>query len=153
MFDYVRGRYKGTAYYEDIVSGRGLIDIYDHLEIKTNMEINEKIRKLIKEEPVYQAKVISKHASKDKLCDMTLRIFTKFYSRFVRDSSLSLITSKVYLVGGISIAIEPYIKKLFMQEFLKHRNYKTLLKRIDISLVKNEDIGLIGAGAVAGGLV
>ena len=79
-----------------------------------NLQINFKIRKLIKEEPVYKAKIITEYSSKDKLCDMTLKIFTKFYARFVRDSALNLISSRVYLVGGISVAICPYLETFFI---------------------------------------
>jgi glucokinase len=84
---------------------------------------------------------------------MTLRIFTKFYARFVRDSALNLISSKVYLVGGISEAIEPYLKKFFIKEFLTHRKYTSMLKKIHVAVILREDVGLIGAGAVAGQLV
>lgn len=149
LIDYLKRKYKRQTYYEDILSGRGLIDIYDHLEIKSNLDTNMKIRKLIKEEPVHKAKVLIQYSSKDKLCDMTLRIFTKFYARFIRDSCLGMLTSKVYLVGGISKAIKPYIKKDFMKEFLNHSVYRPILKKVQIYIVTNEHVGLIGAGAVA----
>ncbi len=153
LLDYLKDKYTGQIYYEDVVSGRGLIDIYDHLEIKSNLEVNMKIRKLIKEEPVDKAKLIAKYSSEDKLCDMTLRIFTKFYARFVRDSALNLISSEVFLVGGISGAIKPYLKKSFIKEFLKHRRYTSLLRKVNVCVVLNQDVGLIGAGAVAAKLV
>ncbi|NTV23113.1 MAG: hypothetical protein HGA85_01915 [Nanoarchaeota archaeon] len=149
ILDYLRSRYNGPVYYEDIVSGRGLIDIYNHLEIKSNLEVNFKIRSLILEEPVNKAKLITKYSSKDKLCDMTLRIFTKFYARFVRDSALNLISSEVYLVGGISEAIRPYLDKYFMEEFQRHRTYSSLLRKINVCVIANQDIGLLGAGAAA----
>jgi glucokinase len=152
LIDYLKRKYKRQSYYEDILSGRGLIDIYDHLEIKSNLDTNMRIRKLIKEEPVHKAKVLIKYSSKDKLCDMTLNIFTKFYARFIRDSCLGMLTSKVYLVGGISTAIKPYIKKHFMKEFLNHSVYRPILKKVQIYIVTNEHVGLIGAGAVAASL-
>jgi glucokinase len=154
LFDYIRTKYNvASVYYEDVVSGRGLLDIYDHLEIKTNMELNMKIMKLIRAEPVNKAKIITKFSQKDKLCDMTLQIFTKFYSRFVRNSVLNLISSKVYLVGGITNSIQPSLKRDFMQEFLKHRVYQNMLKKVEISIVLNSNVGLLGAGAVAGKIV
>jgi len=152
LIDYLRTKYKRNIYFEDILSGRGLIDIYDHLEIKYNLETNMKIMRLIKEEPVNKARIITKYASKDKLSDMTLRIFVKFYARYVRDACLGVLTSKVYLVGGLSNAIRPYLKKYFMEEFLNHEVYRPILKKVRVSLDINEDVGLIGAGAVAAGL-
>ncbi|MEM2138548.1 MAG: ROK family protein [Candidatus Woesearchaeota archaeon] len=157
LLDYLKDKQdlknNSPVYYEDVISGDGLIDIYDHLEIKTNMKLNLKLRSLIKEEPVNKAKIISKYSSKDKLCDMTLHIFTKFYARFVRDSALNLISSKVYLVGGISEAISNYLEKYFMKEFLRHRKYSSLLKKINVSVVLNQDVGILGAGALAANLV
>ena len=153
LVDYLKHKYSGPVYFEDVISGRGLMDIYDHLEIISNLKINFKVRNLIKEEPVNKAKLITLYSSEDQLCDMTLRIFTKFYARFVRDSALNLISSKVYLVGGISAAIKPYLKKFFITEFLKHRKYTSLLKRVNVSVILEQNVGLIGCGAVAGKLV
>jgi glucokinase len=153
LLDYLKGKYSDTIYYEDVLSGRGLLDIYDHIEIKSNLEVNMKIRKLIRKEPVYKAKIITKYSKQDKLSDMTLRIFTKFYARFVRDSCLNLISSQVFLVGGISEAIRNYLKKDFIKEFTKHRKYSKLLKKIHVSVILNHDVGLIGAGALAGDLI
>ena len=153
LLDYLRGKYGRSVYYEDVLSGKGLIDIYDHLEIKSNLDTNMKIRRLIKEEPVHKAKVLIQHSKTDKLCDMTLNIFTKFYARFIRDSCLNLLTSNVYLIGGISGAIEPYLKKGFIKEFLKHDVYSRMLKKVSINIVLNEDVGLIGAGAIASNIV
>jgi len=152
LVDYLKKKYKRDVYYEDILSGRGLIDIYDYLEIKSNLEVNMRIRKVIKEEPVNKAKMIVKHSTKDKLSDMTLRIFVKFYARFVRDSCLNVLTSKVYLVGGLSGAIKSYLKKYFLKEFLRHEVYRAILKKVHVTLDMNSDVGLIGAGAVAANL-
>jgi len=153
LVDYLKDKYGSPIYYEDVISGRGLLDIYDHLEIKSNLKVNFKVRKLIKEEPVNKAKLITQYSSEDQLCDMTLSLFTKFYARFVRDSALNLISSKVYLVGGISSSIRPYLKKFFVKEFLRHRKYSSLLKRVNVSVILDADVGLIGCGAVAGKLV
>ena len=153
LFDFFKIKYRRMPIYEDVLSGKGLIDIYNHLEIQSNLKTNMKIRKLITKEPYYKAQVITKYSSSDKLCDMTLQIFTKFYARFIRDSCLNLLSSDVYLVGGIALAIKPYLEKYFMSEFLNNERYKKILKKVNISLVKNLDIGLIGAGAVAGELV
>ncbi|MCM2325417.1 MAG: glucokinase [Candidatus Woesearchaeota archaeon] len=149
LADYLMHKYNRPVYYEDVLSGRGLIDIYDYLEIKANLETNMKVRKEIKDEPVHKAKVLIKYSKKDKLCDMALNIFTRFYARFIRDSCLNILTSQVYIVGGISIAIQPYLKKHFLEEFTKHNIYNSLLKKVKIDLCLDENVGLIGAGAMA----
>ncbi len=149
LIDFLKSKYSRPIYYEDVLSGRGLIDIYDHLEIKSNLNTNMEIRKQIKDEPVHKAKLLVKYSKKEKLCSMALGIFTKFYARFVRDCCLSPLSSEVFLVGGISGAIRPYLKKTFMEEFMKHSIYNNLLSRVEINLVLDEDIGLLGAGSIA----
>mgnify|MGYP001579585946 CR=1 FL=1 len=90
--------------------------------------------------------------SKDKLSEMTIDIFVKFYARYARDSALNILCSEVYLAGGISNSLKEPMKKDFMKEFAMHRHYKNLLKKIGVSVITNSDIGLIGAGAIAAGL-
>jgi len=45
------------------------------------------------------------------------------------------------------------VKKYFVKEFLKHRKYINLLKRVHVVVVHNQDVGLIGSGAIAGNLI
>ena len=92
-----------------------------------------------------RAETITNQCGNDELCDSTLVYFTKYFARFTRDSALHLIPSKIYLSGGISPIIKEYIKKYFMKEFIKHRKYSGLLKKINISVVLNTDVGLLGA--------
>ena len=147
LLDYLHGKYPRTVYCEDVLSGRGIINIYNHLAIKSNLEMNMKIRKLVNKEN--NPEIITKYSSKNDLCDMTLKEFTKFYSRYIRDSCLHLLTNEVYLVGSISNSIKPYLQKYFKKEFLKHAVYKDVLKSVKVNLVLTKDLGLIGTGAVA----
>ncbi len=57
----------------------------------------------------------------------------------------------VYLLGGISVAIEPFIKEnkhIFINSFID-KDHTFLLKSFPVYLVKNSDIGMIGASEAA----
>ena len=60
-------------------------------------------------------------------------------------------TAGVYLVGGISVALEPLItgNKIFMDHFLNIDNFAFLLKTFPVYLVKNGNIGMLGAAECA----
>ena len=119
------------VYYENVLSGKGISELYEFYSGKKNID----------------PRIITD--LKDKNAKKTLSTFTKFFARFTRDSALSLISCEVYLMGGITTAIPDYLKREFMTEFLKHRNYTHLLKKIKVKAVLNKDAGLIGAGVHA----
>ena len=43
LFDFLKIKYRRMPIYEDVLSGNGLLDIYNHLEIKLNLPTNTKI--------------------------------------------------------------------------------------------------------------
>ncbi len=149
LLDYLKKRGKNPVYYEDVVSGRGIIDIYDHLEIKSNIDFDMDVRKKIRTIHVRTAEIITKTSEKDQLCRITLLWFVRFYARYVRTSALHLLPSEIYLGGGVSPAIKDSLEKHFMPEFTKHRSYSDLLSKMGVHIILNTDIGLVGAAALA----
>ncbi|MBD3204170.1 ROK family protein [Candidatus Woesearchaeota archaeon] len=149
LVDYLTKEFGKPVYYEDVLSGRGIINLYKHLAIKTSYKRNHKAGEKIKKKLLKSAEMVTKYSSKDELCDITLKEFTKYFARFTRDSALHLIPCRIYLSGGISPEIKKYIKKYFIKEFTKHRSYSDLLKKIGISVILNTDTGLLGAGFAA----
>lgn len=83
-----------------------------------------------------------------KLSRKVLEFFIEIFGEAAGDISLfTLPTNGIYLVGGISVAIEPLISKsnIFMEHFLNKDGFAFLLKTFPVYLVKNGDIGMIGA--------
>lgn len=148
LLDFLRKEYGKQVYYEDILSGKGIINLYKHLAIKTSSQRSYQAGEKIKKTVMKSAEMITKYSNKDELCKLTLKEFTRYFARFTRDSALHLIPSHIYLCGGISPKIKEYLKKYFLKEFVKHRVYSELLKKINISIVLNTDVGLIGAASV-----
>ncbi|MFH0876050.1 MAG: ROK family protein [archaeon] len=148
--DYLKSNlHREQIYHEDVVSGRGLIALYKHLAITSQLNRSQRAGKEIINHEYKTADMITKYAPKDPLCDLTLKEFTKYYARFVRGSALHLIPSHIYLCGGISPIIKEYLKKYFMREFVNHCMYSGLLKNMNVSIVMNTNVGLIGAGNIA----
>ena len=86
-----------------------------------------------------------------KLSRKVIELFIEILADAASDISLFTMPSNgVYLLGGISVAIEPFIKEndLFMKHFID-KDHSFLLKSFPVYLVKNSNIGMIGAGEAA----
>ena len=86
-----------------------------------------------------------------KLSRKVIELFIEILADSASDLSLfTLPTNGVYLLGGISVAIEPFIKqsKIFMENYLD-KDFSFLLKSFPIYLIKNSNIGMIGAAEAA----
>ena len=66
-------------------------------------------------------------------------------------SLFSLPTGGLYLVGGLSVVLEPLITgtSIFMDHYLNKDNFAFLLKTFPVFLVKNGNIGMLGAAECA----
>ena len=76
---------------EDIVSGRGIVNIYNFL-LTQKIRHNTKIQAMIKRAPdINKPSLITKYALEDKdaLCIRVLELFIKYYARISRSLSLS----------------------------------------------------------------
>jgi glucokinase len=134
---------------EDVVSGRGIINIYTFLltqKVKHNPKIKSEISKKTNEEkPAY----ITKYALEDKdaLCILTLELFIKYYARIARNFALTIKCSELIIAGGIAPKIISALQDVFMDEFVQHdvENMRKLLELIPIIVLIDPDIGLYGA--------
>ncbi|MGV8171497.1 MAG: ROK family protein, partial [Candidatus Woesearchaeota archaeon] len=96
-----KNRYKDA---EDIVSGRGIVNIYDFL-MTQKIKHNNKIKLLIKNSPNKEKPaLITKYALEDRdaLCMRTLELFIKYYSRIARNLALTTLCSEMIIAGGIA---------------------------------------------------
>lgn len=85
-----------------------------------------------------------------------LEMFIGIFGEAAGDLALySMPTNGIYLVGGLSVALEPLIKStnIFMEHFLSKDNYAFLLKTFPVYLVKNDNLGMIGAAECARRLI
>jgi len=134
---------------EDIVSGRGIVNIYNFLltqKLKHNDKIKKEISKLSKEE---KPAIIMKYALEDKeaVCIYTLELFIKYYARIAKNLALTTLCSELIISGGIAPKIISAMQDSFVDEFVLHnrQEFRKVLERIPILVLTDSDIGLYGA--------
>ncbi len=151
---------------ENICSGKGMVPLYKFLlekEInsKNDIDRDKNLGKKIDGFTDYTNKKLRDELSNEitqkgvkgecKLCRKVIELFIEILADAAGDLSLLTIPSNgIYLLGGISVAIEPFIKqnKIFMDSFI-NRDHSFLLKSFPVYLIKNPNIGMIGASEAA----
>jgi glucokinase len=134
---------------EDIVSGKGILNIYNFLltqKIKHNPKYNKAIMKVSdKEKPA----LISKYALEDRdlLCIKTMELFIKYYARIARNLAISSMSSELVIAGGIAPKISSAMQDVFLEEFTKHQNPRIhkMLELMSVIIIMDTDIELYGA--------
>jgi len=114
---------------EDLVSGRGIENIYNFLS-------NKKL----------SAQEIFKLKNKDENCKKTIELFFKFYARSIKNFALDILASEIYIGGGIISKHSTFSKTKFIKEFTNNKKYKDYLKNIPIKIIKDYNSSLIGIG-------
>lgn len=129
--------------YEDILSGRGLIRIYDFLSSNgiKSAEHSKEINKA-KSKP----ELISKYRKTDITCKKTFDIFAQAYSKFVRNCAVDALPyGGIYIAGGIAPKNKEIFNKDFIKTFEDNEKMKNILRKIPIYMISDENIGLMGA--------
>ena len=148
---------------ERVLSGQGLIIIYKYLKsqdpkISRDKELEAKIDKF-DDTPTSPAaneiniELVNKGLTgKCELSKTVLEYFISIFGDVAGDVSLfSCPSGGLYLVGGLSIVLEPLITgtNIFMEHFLKKDDFAYLLKTFPVYLVKNGNLGMLGAAECA----
>ena len=148
---------------ERVLSGQGLMIIYKYLKshgstAKRDKELEDKIEAYNGSPTTPEANKINLELTRKGLtgeCELSRNVLQHFIGVMgdvAGDMSLfTCPTAGVYLVGGISVALEPLItgNKIFMDHFLNKDNFAFLLKTFPVYLVKNGNIGMLGAAECA----
>lgn len=122
--------------FEEILSGRGLENLYQYL-IKTNKKYINLPKKLT-------AKEISKSKSKNLASKETFALFYKYLGRFLKNISLLFLTDEIYLAGGIIQKNIIFQKKEFLKEFQNNPKFKEYLNSISIKIIKDYNSSILG---------
>lgn len=131
--------------YEELLSGRGLENIYLFLKEYEKYEENIYSKEIMKSND--KAAIIAKYRNNDELCLKTFKIFSKFYGRCAKNFALeSLAIGGIYIAGGIASKNKDIFKtKDFISEFENTYRRTEILKEIPIYVILDYDIGLKGA--------
>jgi len=147
LLSYLQKKY-GRISCERILSGPGIKNIYDFLKDMHKADEPEWLRDQIASAPDAPA-LISKLASEGKtpICDQTMSIFVSIYGAETGNVALNFLsTGGIYIGGSVAAKNVPKMKDpIFMQSFLDKGRMTPLLKEMPVTIVLNDDSGIIGA--------
>jgi glucokinase len=141
----------GHVSYERILSGPGLLNVYEFLQRAKGGEESEELVSAMKQgDP---AAAISRAAleGSDALAEKTLDLWIQVYGAEASNLALkTMATGGLFLAGGISPKILPKLKgSSFMQSFLEKGRMRSLVEAMPVQVIMNEKAGLLGAARCA----
>ena len=142
----------GHVSYERILSGEGLVHIYQFLRNsrRYGVEHGWLSKKMKQEEP---AMVISEMARlrKSRLCARALDVFASIYGAAAGNLALQVMAvGGVYLGGGIAPKIIWKLKEgTFRRAFMNKGRLSPVLAHIPVKVIMNDMAGLLGAAYCA----
>jgi glucokinase len=146
LLGYLQQRH-GHVSYERIVSGPGLVAIFDFL--RDNNYATPSAALLAAMAVDDRAAVIANFALErdEEITIKALNLFTQIYGAFVGNIALATLPrGGIYIAGGIAAKITAQMQNgSFMNSFLDKGRFKDLLATLPIAIVTNPDIGLLGA--------
>lgn len=151
LLRYLMNHYSGHVSYERLVSGEGLVNIYQFFKtLNTSMINDETEQKMLIQDP---AAVISEQCMKgnDVLCVKALELFCRIYGSEAGNLALKCLPyGGIVLAGGIATKILPIIQQgLLMQGFLAKGRYRNMLAKMSVKVCTNSEAALLGAAYYA----
>lgn len=139
------------AYVENILSGRGLANLYAFLRDSEGVAEAAAVRAATERED--PAAVISAHAlaGTDPLCGRTLELFCEVYGAVAATLALLVMArGGVYVAGGIAGHIRARLQDgAFRNAFEQHVRYTEFLRSVPRYLISHPQPGLLGAALAA----
>lgn len=163
LLRYIHNRYDlERVSVERIVSGMGIVGIYQFLREQEYAQESEKLAKIYQHWEQEQsqegkhidlAAEISQAAQNDQdyLCLKTMEIFMRAYGAEAGNLALKLLPyGGLYIAGGIAAKNLPLITDgNFLQAFLQKGRVSPLVAKIPVYIILNPRVGLIGAALFA----
>src|ERR1700732_4120462 len=147
LLAYLQKKY-GRVSYERLFFGPGIKNIYDFLRDARKADEPQWLKDQIAAAPDPPA-VISQLAQEGKaaICDQTLSIFVSIYGAETGNCALNFLsTGGIFIGGSVAAKNVPKMKDpIFMESFLDKGRMVDLLKEIPVTIVLNDDSGIIGA--------
>jgi glucokinase len=151
LYQYLRARYGGHVSYERVLSGPGLVNIFDFLRDTGKGKPPDW---LVGEMVESDAAAAISHAGlsgKCTMCAQALDIFVAIFGAEAGNLGLKLkATGGVFLAGGIAPKILPKLQTpAFLEAFLGKGRLRRLMEIMPVSVITNEKLALLGAARCA----
>ena len=150
LWQYLRDRFDHVSA-EHVLSGRGLVHIYDWLKSGKDMTESPEIHQAMRAND--PARVISENAlnGNDPLCRAALQRFCRIFGSIAGNLALTgMTTGGLYLGGGIPPKILPALETAdFMDAFVAKGRFTDFMKKIAVRVILNDKASLLGAAHCA----
>jgi glucokinase len=144
-------KYPGHVSYERLLSGEGLVNIYQFLKKIDHAPVQPDIEQQMHDSD--PAAVIGEAgvAGTDELSVAALSLFCRIYGAEAGNLALKCLPyGGIYIAGGIAAKILPMLTRGdFMEGYLEKGRYRAALKRTPVKVCINQEVGLLGALAFA----
>lgn len=147
LLRYLMAKHPQHVSYERVVSGEGLVNIYQFLKetgyAVAQNSIEQQIAQGDKAAVIGSAGV----AGTDSLCVEALSLFCRVYGAEASNLALKCLPySGIYLAGGIAAKILPFLAQSdFLASYLAKGRFSELLSKIPVKVCTNPEVGLLGA--------
>lgn len=147
----LRARYGGRVSVERVVSGPGLVAIYEHLRKAGFAAKDPELRDRIERTDPAQAISQAAKAGTDPLAARALELFVAAYGAVAGDLALvGLATGGLYVGGGIAPKILGALRAGgFLAAFRDKGRFRELAERMPVRVVLDPETALFGAARVA----
>lgn len=141
----LRARY-GRVSVERVVSGLGLVHLYEHIVDTGLARTSEGLRSAVARDG---ARAVGE-AHDDPAAELAVQRFASLYGAHAGDAALSLLPrGGVVLTGGLSTALLPALRRAFMPAFLDKGRLRPALEPMHVAVSQSTDTGMRGAVALA----
>ncbi|NQZ33777.1 MAG: glucokinase [Oceanospirillaceae bacterium] len=137
--DYLASRH-GRASVERVLSGRGLVQLYQWLCSEKKLPARDLSAAQIAE---------SACADDDPVTRESAALFCRFFARVAGDLALAYLPyGGIYLSGGVTRGLAPMLREAaFMAEFTAKGRQSQLMQSFNIQLITSDNTALIGCAA------
>jgi len=153
LLKFLQEKFKGRISVERVVSGKGLVNVYEFLRSKFPEQVYVNIDKQIMNAPSEGAKYIGAHLHDNTLCKQTFEIMFRAYGATAGNLGLTYLPyGGIYIAGGIILKTMELVTgpdTEFMEAFHDKGRVKGVLKNVPLKVVTAEDLGMRGAHVVA----
>jgi glucokinase len=147
LLRYMLEKFPGHISCERLISGEGLVNIYQFLKHINYAQANPETEQHMAERD--PAAVIGEAGvtGSDTLCIEALKLFCRLYGSESGNLALKCLSyGGVYLAGGIGAKILPMLQQdEFMSGFLAKGRCRAVLEKISVKVCTNPEVALLGA--------
>ncbi len=127
---------KPVVEYEDVLSGRGIVHLYNFMLTKYAGSGSQNPAEIMKEQ--------------SPAAEQTRKQFIKFYARCAKNFVLDGLARGGVIIGGGIAAKNPHLfGEDFVKEFMRNKTQKAVLAKVPIKVILNYDVSLFGAAFAA----